>query len=291
MSPTCKECGKQYARINNSHIVHTHHMTTDEYYEKYNLLPSKEYLEELYIDKCLSIVSISKITGCNNSSIYRLLLKYDIPRRTLSDASKVKIPIVHKEDYVCALSRPDVIEKNRLRMITTNPMKNPDVVNKCIQTRSDPEYRKAHSGINSPCHGRKPPKGSGIGNGSYYIDPVSGKRIWMYSTYEIKFANYLSRTGIIWEYAPKAFELSLINSSYRPDFYLPDLNMWIEVKGFWWFVSIEKMKLFNKIYSTENLRIFYKNDIKQIENSYNINDILKFGISVYDQCNLWNSGY
>ena len=51
------------------------------------------------------------------------------------------------------------------------------------------------------------------------------------------------------------------------------------------------MKLFNKIYSTENLRIFYKNDIKQIENSYNINDILKFGISVYDQCNLWNSGY
>lgn len=43
------------------------------------------------------------------------------------------------------------------------------------------------------------------------------------------FARELDRAGIQWLYEPRRFKTSL--GSYLPDFYLPEFNIWIDVKG------------------------------------------------------------
>lgn len=56
------------------------------------------------------------------------------------------------------------------------------------------------------------------------------RSIQMRSKLEAKFAFFLDNLKIIWIYEPKTFLLSS-GIMYKPDFYLPELNQWIEVKG------------------------------------------------------------
>ena len=43
------------------------------------------------------------------------------------------------------------------------------------------------------------------------------------------FAEQLDRANIQWVYEPRRFKTSL--GSYLPDFYLPEFDIWVEVKG------------------------------------------------------------
>jgi hypothetical protein len=56
------------------------------------------------------------------------------------------------------------------------------------------------------------------------------KGIEFRSGLECRFALILDKLNIIWEYEPKKFLLSN-GIFYVPDFYLPELKTWIEVKG------------------------------------------------------------
>lgn len=56
------------------------------------------------------------------------------------------------------------------------------------------------------------------------------KKIIMRSRFETKIAYFLDCLKIKWEYEPKCFLLSE-GMYYLPDFFLPELNMWIEAKG------------------------------------------------------------
>ena len=44
------------------------------------------------------------------------------------------------------------------------------------------------------------------------------------------FARELDRAGIAWQYEPRRFKLSWC--TYLPDFYLPELDVWVEIKGY-----------------------------------------------------------
>lgn len=50
------------------------------------------------------------------------------------------------------------------------------------------------------------------------------------STLEADWASTLDDIGILWEYEPKTVTLPS-GATYIPDFFLPELGMWIEVKG------------------------------------------------------------
>ena len=56
------------------------------------------------------------------------------------------------------------------------------------------------------------------------------KGIEMRSKLESRIALFLDALNIKWEYEPKTFLLSN-GHPYKPDFYLPELKQWIEVKG------------------------------------------------------------
>lgn len=87
---------------------------------------------------------------------------------------------------------------------------------------------------------------------------IKYKNIYMRSTWEANFAKWLDLSGIKWEYEPKAFELKINgkDTTYTPDFYLPEFDCYIEIKG-WWrndakekflkFQKLNKIKLFDKV--------------------------------------------
>ena len=63
----------------------------------------------------------------------------------------------------------------------------------------------------------------------------NGIIFWFKSSWELKVAEYLSSNNINWEYESNKFEMVLENkeTTYTPDFYLPETNTFIEVKGYW----------------------------------------------------------
>jgi hypothetical protein len=60
---------------------------------------------------------------------------------------------------------------------------------------------------------------------------VSGKRVTLRSSFEVIFAKYLLKHRIRFEYEPQRIQLNA-NTIYIPDFYLPDTDTWVEVKGY-----------------------------------------------------------
>ena len=91
------------------------------------------------------------------------------------------------------------------------------------------------------------------GKGSYY------NNIWMRSSYEVAYAKYLDKQGIKWLYESKAFDLG--NTTYTPDFYLPESDTYIEIKGYWRDKCKEKFRKFKRLYFEVKINILFKKDL------------------------------
>lgn len=92
-----------------------------------------------------------------------------------------------------------------------------------------------------------------------YSRTKSGKRKDLNNTYfrsswEANIARYYNYLGIKWEYEPKTFIFQNITRgsvSYTPDFYLPEEDKWVEVKGWMDGKSKTKLKRFKQQYPDE----------------------------------------
>lgn len=71
------------------------------------------------------------------------------------------------------------------------------------------------------------------------------------SNWEIELAEILTDLGIKFDYEPERFYFRAEKESYLPDFYLPEFNCWIEVKGYMDKRSERRVKLFKKYYGAE----------------------------------------
>jgi hypothetical protein len=67
----------------------------------------------------------------------------------------------------------------------------------------------------------------------------------MRSSWEVAFAHWLDTKGIAWAYEPHVFELKP-GVRYVPDFYLPNTDTWVEVKGRMTKPAAEKIELFRR---------------------------------------------
>lgn len=90
----------------------------------------------------------------------------------------------------------------------------------------------------------------------------SGKVIYMRSSWEVAFAKYLDANRITWLYEPKCFHMG--RSAYLPDFYLPQSNTWVEIKGIFTRASKRKMIKFFATYPNERLYILFKADLQRL---------------------------
>lgn len=102
-----------------------------------------------------------------------------------------------------------------------------------------------------------------IANGTIKISPKSSrskhtyyKDIMFRSPWEAKVAKYLDDNNIKWEYENHKRKIPLKNgSSYIVDFYLPETDRYIEVKGWWDKKSIEKC---------DQLLIYFEHDYSKL---------------------------
>ena len=113
-------------------------------------------------------------------------------------------------------------------------------------------YGKHYIGKNSPRFGKSCPHGKG----AYY------KGIWMRSGWEINIAKWLDRMGWGWRYEPKRFELR--DRTYAPDFYLPEKNIYWEIKGWFHKRHQETIEQFRELYPKEHLIVITKSIYEMI---------------------------
>lgn len=97
--------------------------------------------------------------------------------------------------------------------------------------------RKAKTG------GYKP--GGGRGKGQWYVSKIAG-RVYLDSSYEVFYAQYLDRCGTQWTKNKIRFDYIWEEQTryYIPDFYLKDTDEYIEIKGFQTDKDLAKWKHF-----------------------------------------------
>lgn len=119
-----------------------------------------------------------------------------------------------------------------------------------------------------------------------YSRTKSGKRKdlnnqFFRSSWESNVARILNYLNIEWEYEVKRFVFKTENEigidSYQPDFYLPNLNLWIEVKGWLDEKSKIRLELFKKYYNEE-----YNNLIFIDQTFYNLLRYTYFNLDYWE---------
>jgi hypothetical protein len=86
------------------------------------------------------------------------------------------------------------------------------------------------------------------------------------SSWEANFAKWCDLSGIKWEYEPKVFDVFLCSKKhgYLPDFYLPEFDTWIEIKGYLSKDAKAKFEEFKKQHKRINIELFEKNRLCEI---------------------------
>lgn len=205
-----------------------------EYLKKYHLCFSTKLCRKCSSINTLKIINDNVTTEELQNRSLKYYATHDGPNkgRKFGDDFKEKISKAHKGKKLT--------DEHKEKIRQTWKKKIEDGY---VQTHSL-ETRKKMSLIQQEIvrSGKKKIRGKNI----EYIDR-KGNRLLMKSTWEYKFAIYLDGLNVDWEYETKSFELLMPDgktSFYFPDFYIPDTDEFIEVKGRWYPHSKIKFECF-----------------------------------------------
>ena len=117
--------------------------------------------------------------------------------------------------------------------------------------------------------GKPAAKGSGTGKGGKRVDLNNQ---YFRSRWEPNYARILNLKGIPWLYESKVFYLrndkGKIVDSYRPDFYLPETDEYIEIKGWLSPEFKKKWKLFKEQYPDIKITLIGPEEYSELEKKY-----------------------
>lgn len=92
------------------------------------------------------------------------------------------------------------------------------------------------------------------------------KTISVQGTYELGYANYLNENNVNWirdnKISMQYKKDDNIIRNYFPDFYLPDIDEYIEIKGYFYPKDREKMKLVQEQNINKKINILFKEDLE-----------------------------
>lgn len=106
--------------------------------------------------------------------------------------------------------------------------------------------------------GKEPPHGKVV-----WYERADGITIRMRSTWESRIAAALDTLGLDWEYEPRRFVLE--DRTYTPDFYLPQLGIFYEVKGWFHERHQETVRQFRALYPDVALIVVTEPILKALE--------------------------
>ena len=163
-----------------------------------------------------------------------------------------KYELNKEELYRICPNCDDKIEYNN-EMNLRRANKNNSFCSKCLPKKRSNDFGLKFKGEKNPMYGKTPTHPKPI----YYGD------MCLKSSYEMEFVNRLEFLNIKFEYEPKRFKLTKINKTYVPDFYLPEYDLWVEIKGWIKEKDIEKITLIKEEYC---VNIVIINNINKIKN-------------------------
>jgi hypothetical protein len=102
--------------------------------------------------------------------------------------------------------------------------------------------------------------------GKFGIRKDIDSTICFYSTWEANMARVFNLINLKWQYAPQIFNLG--THTYRPDFYLPDFDTYIEVKNYLGPYSLQRDHLFRQKYPNIKLDLLLKKHYLEIKSNY-----------------------
>lgn len=104
------------------------------------------------------------------------------------------------------------------------------------------------------------------GRGEWYLCK-DGSKVWMRSSWEIKYAKYLDESNVKWLYEPKTFPIvySGKQGTYTPDFYLIESETYIEIKGWWRDDAFIKYQSFKEHYPTIQIELYDKIKLRELK--------------------------
>jgi predicted nuclease of restriction endonuclease-like RecB superfamily len=73
--------------------------------------------------------------------------------------------------------------------------------------------------------------------------------------------------GVEYRYEYKVFSFSN-DDTYRPDFYLPHLNSWVEIKGHWFEEAIQKHLYFVNEYPEEVIYVIEQDSYRPLQRKF-----------------------
>jgi len=196
-------------------------------------------------------------------------------RKRISDATKKRMTPEMKKRISDSLKgrKRTFVFTEEYKKILSERMKNNKIFEGMHHTsESKKKIGDANRGEKSGLYGKPATHSKGVW--FYY----NGNYIWLRSGWEVHVALTLNRFNIIWEYEPKAFPLTVNGkkTTYRPDFYLPEHDIWIEIKGWWRDDALAKFEQFSIQYPAERSRtkLLYKDDIAMLDKMNKKEEIL-----------------
>lgn len=127
-----------------------------------------------------------------------------------------------------------------------------------IRTRSEQNKKRNKRKMSKANKGSKNPMFGKTTHGKW----SKFKGSWMRSSWEVLFAKYCLRKGIKYLYEPKRFYLGSV--TYLPDFYLPETDEYIEIKGWWYRGKKKRFNLFKKWFPKIKIKVLMKKELKKL---------------------------
>jgi len=197
----------------------------------------------------------------------------DIKKLTSERFSKLMNDPEHKEYMREIIKKYANFPESKERVSKTFSEYNnrPEIKQKLIQRNienwKNKEYRekqisrlKKLKGKLSPGYGRIPSHDKRF----LHLSPLQGEL--KFHTWDYLYALYLDSIGEPYLYELFTFELILNNreTTYTPDFYLPDTDTFVEVKGYWRDDAELKFNKLKEIYPNIKINLLMKQDLQNL---------------------------
>lgn len=231
--------------------------------KKIKQILTKNFLVEEYIIKKKSLNMISREQKISKGTILDYLIKFEIPRRKKGCPKGFKQTDIHKEKHSQTLK----IKGHHADLMWGKEENNGNYKhgkycnNKCqdcgIKISPHATFCQHHA-----CIGKRSCRYGKV-NPSFLGDRIYYNGICFRSSYEYKYAKYLDKLEIKWQYEPKTFDLG--NTTYTPDFYLLKENKYIEIKGWFTISARKKIEIFKELYPDINFLLLQKEQLQQLQ--------------------------
>ncbi|MDP4001586.1 MAG: hypothetical protein Q8P69_00870 [bacterium] len=91
-------------------------------------------------------------------------------------------------------------------------------------------------------------------------------QIYFFSRWEANFARILNLLKIKWVFQPGVFDLKF--QKYTPDFYLPEYDLYVEIKNFLSDYSARRDMAFRKLYPDKNLLLILRPEYTKLQSDF-----------------------